>query len=115
MNTGAHGAAIRRMCLRVVLPWGEMSLYSYEVSKGEYMTIKHIEEYHCDRCKRVFQQRESGFADTLTMAIGWFLFRNGSGSKNSSIGRQWENLDYDLCDSCTEEFQDWWVNPPERD
>lgn len=79
------------------------------------MTIVHIEEYHCDRCKRKFLKRESGFADTLTMAIGWFKFRNGSGSKSSVHGRSWENLDFDLCSNCTEEFEAWWKNPPERE
>ena len=76
---------------------------------------KHVTEYYCDRCKRQVVKREAGFADTFTMVIGWFKFRNGSGSKNSSHGRDWENLDYDLCSNCTEEFEEWWKNPPERD
>lgn len=79
------------------------------------MTEKHVTEYWCDRCKRQFQRRESGFADTLTMVIGWFKYRNGSGSKTSTHGRTWENLDYDLCSNCTEEFTEWWENPSERE
>lgn len=73
---------------------------------------KHVTELFCDRCKRKFERRESGFADTLTMAIGWFKLRNGSGSKSVSQGRTWENLDYDLCSDCTEEFEVWWKIPP---
>ena len=45
----------------------------------------------------------------LTMEIGWFKFVNGSGSKATSKGRSWENLDYDLCNSCTESFDNWWT------
>jgi hypothetical protein len=76
---------------------------------------KQVTELYCDRCKRKFERRESGFADTLTMVIGWFKFRNGSGSKSVSQGRTWENLDYDMCSNCTEEFGVWWKSPPKRD
>lgn len=79
------------------------------------MTIKHIEEYHCDRCKRIFELRESQYVMTETMEIGWFKYTNGSGSKNSSQGRRWENLDHDLCPDCTKDFLVWWKNPPERE
>jgi hypothetical protein len=114
MDTGAHGAAIRRMCLRVVLPSGEMSLCPFR-ERGCHMTVKHIKEYHCDRCKRIFEKRESQYANTETMEIGWFFYTNGSGSKASAHGRSWENLDYDLCSDCTGEFREWWRNSPERD
>lgn len=74
------------------------------------MTVKHIEEYHCDRCKQVYNHRsENSYQDIITMAIGWFTFRNGSGSKTSpAVHRTWENLDNDLCDVCTAEFLTWW-------
>ena len=72
------------------------------------MTIKHIEEYHCDRCKRIFQQRESEYGVTRTMDIGWFEYQNGSGSKDSSHDARWENLDYNLCPDCTKAFRAWW-------
>jgi hypothetical protein len=49
------------------------------------------------------------------MVIGWFKYRNGGGSKTTTHGRSWENLDYDLCSNCTEEFIEWWMNPPERE
>jgi len=76
------------------------------------MTVKHIEEYHCDRCKRKFEHRESDFGQTRTMDIGWFAYTNGSGSRNSSsLNVRWENLDYNLCSTCTEEFESWWNNP----
>ena len=96
-----------------MLPSGEMSLCPFR-ERGN-MTIKHIEELWCDRCKRKFEQREpNSFTDTMTMVIGWFKFRNGSGSKTTVHGRRWENLDYDLCSDCTQEFTEWWKNPPER-
>ena len=79
------------------------------------MTIKHIEEHWCDRCKRKFEVRESQYGVTYTMEIGWFEYTNGSGSKDSTHSRRWENLDHDLCSNCTEEFKEWWKNPPERD
>lgn len=80
------------------------------------MTIKLVEEHWCDRCNKPYKERREGFANTTTMAIGWFRFRNGSGSKNSSPpNRRWENLDYDLCMDCTEAFRLWWQNPPRED
>lgn len=75
---------------------------------------KHITELWCDRCKRKFQKREAGWADTITAVIGWFFFTNGSGSKTSKHSRSWENLDYDMCSNCTEEFREWWKNPPPK-
>ena len=66
-----------------------------------------VEQYECDRCDLPFEKRRMGCV-TVTMEIGWFRFVNGSGSKATSKGRSWENLDYDLCNSCTESFDRWW-------
>lgn len=76
---------------------------------------KHVTELYCDRCRGKFHRRESGFVTTATLVIGWLKLRNGSGSKSVSQGRTWENLDYDLCSNCTEEFDVWWKSPPKRD
>lgn len=72
------------------------------------MTVKHITQYFCDRCNKQYERQKMGRV-TVTMAIGWFKYVNGSGSKVTSKGRSWENLDYDLCNSCTESFDNWWT------
>lgn len=66
------------------------------------MTVKIIEEIHCDRCGQIFDKKGQ------TMEIGWFKFTNGSGSKRSSNNRSHDNLDQDLCNDCTESFEAWW-------
>jgi hypothetical protein len=72
------------------------------------MTVKLIEQYFCNRCDRQYEKQQRGRV-TVTMAIGWFRYVNGSGSKlTTPKGRSWENLDYDLCDICTESFAQWW-------
>lgn len=71
------------------------------------MTVKVIEELWCDRCDTKFE-RGNAYGAIHTMEIGWFKYRNGGGSKETSPGRTWENLDKDLCDSCTEAFFEWW-------
>jgi hypothetical protein len=72
------------------------------------MTVKHVEIYICDRCGTEYEKTVRGRV-VVTAAIGWFKFRNGSGSKVSSpMGRPHENLDHDLCTSCTVTFFEWW-------
>ena len=113
MDTGAHSATFGGCAYMVMLPSGEMSLCPFRERRE---MEKHVTELWCDRCKRKFERREAGFADTITMIIGWFRLRNGSGSRVSPPEhRAWDNLDKDLCSNCTEEFTDWWKNPPERD
>lgn len=80
------------------------------------MTLKVIEELWCDRCQRKFEKRSAdGYSPCETLEIGWFKYRNGSGSKASPPGRSWENLDHDLCPICTAQFFDWWNIGSEAD
>lgn len=72
------------------------------------MTVKYLKQYFCNRCDNQFERQYMGQV-TLTMAIGWFKYVNGSGSKATSKGRTWDNLDYDLCNTCTESFDNWWT------
>lgn len=73
------------------------------------MSRKHIEEIYCDRCGIKYEKRPPTYTgDFYTMEIGWFLYNNGSGSKTSRDNRSWKNLDYDMCNYCTDFFLKWW-------
>lgn len=78
------------------------------------MTVKVVEEIYCDRCDDRFEKRPPSRGDVWSpvvyLEIGWFKYSNGSGSKLTSKGRSWDNLDHDLCPPCTSEFLQWWEN-----
>lgn len=74
------------------------------------MTIKTIEQYWCDRCGEQFQ-RTGGVRPVKSMAIGWFQWNNGSGSKSKRFATTMsssDDLDRDMCHECTESFLSWW-------
>jgi hypothetical protein len=73
------------------------------------MSRKHVEEFYCDRCREKYDRHPVPYrGDHYTMEIGWFLLNRGSGSKPSTPDDRKDNLDYDLCDTCTKEFRAWW-------
>jgi hypothetical protein len=67
------------------------------------MTIRRYEEIICDRCGWVFEKKGR------TTEIGWWTLTNGSGSRTTEPDRRSPDLDKDLCQSCTEEFDEWWA------
>lgn len=78
------------------------------------MTIKYVEILICDRCKSEFSRTgPSGEYKWLTSYFGIFILDKGSGSRYNPVleGREYgdrRELDKDMCNQCTIEFNEWW-------
>ncbi len=78
------------------------------------MTIRYIEQLICDRCGSEFSKRgPDGAYKWLTSYFGIMVLDRGSGSRYNPEreGREWgdrRELDKDMCNVCTIEFNEWW-------
>lgn len=78
------------------------------------MSVKYIELLICDRCGSEFQRRGPNDEwQWLTSYFGIMVLDKGSGSRYNPEreGREWgtaRELDKDMCNQCTIEFNEWW-------